>query len=532
MFGKIVKGIFGSKNERELKEMSPLVEKINSLEPDFQALSDEQLRAKTDEFKERLSKGETLDDLLPEAFAAVRETSVRSLEMRHFDVQLIGGIVLHRGMIAEMKTGEGKTLAATLPLYLNALAGRGAHLVTVNDYLAKRDAEWMGVLYNALGLSVGVIVHGMNDSERKDAYACDITYGTNNEFGFDYLRDNMNYDPASCVQRDFLFSIVDEVDSILIDESRTPLIISGAVEHSKNKVFDEVKPVVINLRKKQSAVIRSLLKDARQRLDDDDMGDETIELLLQIKRGDPKNHDFLEIMSKNQSLKKEIDRVESMYSSQKILPELDKLLFCVIDERTNSVELTEKGIEVPGSAGMGDFILPDIDEESHLIREDEQLTDQEKDERLKVLEDNYMRMSDLLHATQQLIKAYWLFEKDVQYVVKDGQIMIVDEFTGRMMPGRRWGDGLHQAVEAKEGVTVAGENRTMAAVTFQNFFRMYEKLGGMTGTADTEASEFNNIYGLDVVVIPTNQDMVRKDFPDVIYKTEREKYQAAVDEIK
>jgi len=290
--------------------------------------------------------------------------------------------------------------------------------------------------------------------------------------------------------------------------------------------------VVINLRKKQSAVIRSLLKDARQRLDDDDMGDETIELLLQIKRGDPKNHDFLEIMSKNQFLKKEIDRVESMYSSQKILPELDKLLFCVIDERTNSVELTEKGIEVPGSAGMGDFILPDIDEESHLIREDEQLTDQEKDERLKALEDNYMRMSDLLHATQQLIKAYWLFEKDVQYVVKDGQIMIVDEFTGRMMPGRRWGDGLHQAVEAKEGVTVAGENRTMAAVTFQNFFRMYEKLGGMTGTADTEASEFNNIYSLDVVVIPTNQDMVRKDFPDVIYKTEREKYQAAVDEIK
>ncbi|MBW2216787.1 MAG: preprotein translocase subunit SecA [Deltaproteobacteria bacterium] len=532
MFEKIIKGVFGSKNERELKEMSPLVEKINSLEPDFQALSDEQLRAKTDEFRERLSNGETLDDLLPEAFAAVRETSVRSVEMRHFDVQLIGGIVLHRGMIAEMKTGEGKTLAATLPLYLNALTGRGAHLVTVNDYLAKRDAEWMGVIYNALGLSVGVIVHGMNDSERKDAYACDITYGTNNEFGFDYLRDNMNYDPASCVQRDFSFSIVDEVDSILIDESRTPLIISGAVEHSKNKVFDEVKPVVINLRKKQSAVIRSLLKDARQRLDDDDMGDETIELLLQIKRGDPKNHDFLEIMSKNQFLKKEIDRVESMYSSQKILPELDKLLFCVIDERTNSVELTEKGIEVPGSAGMGDFILPDIDEESHLIREDEQLTDQEKDERLKALEDNYMRMSDLLHATQQLIKAYWLFEKDVQYVVKDGQIMIVDEFTGRMMPGRRWGDGLHQAVEAKEGVTVAGENRTMAAVTFQNFFRMYEKLGGMTGTADTEASEFNNIYSLDVVVIPTNQDMVRKDFPDVIYKTEREKYQAAVDEIK
>jgi len=532
MLGKIIKTIFGSKNERELKQMVPLVEKINSLEPDFKALSDEDLRAKTDEFKDRMSNGESLDDLLPEAFAAVREASVRVLGMRHFDVQLIGGIVLHRGKIAEMKTGEGKTLAATLPLYLNALTGRSAHLVTVNDYLAQRDAQWMGGIYNALGLSVGVIVHGMNDSERKAAYACDITYGTNNEFGFDYLRDNMNYDPENCVQRDFYFSIVDEVDSILIDEARTPLIISGAVEHSKNKVFDEVKPVVINLRKKQSGVVRSLLKEARQRLDNGETDDKTIELLLQIKRGDPKNHTFLDILSKNQAVKKEIDRMESMLSAQKLLPELDQILYCTIDERSSSVELTEKGLEVPASAGFGDFVLPDIDEESHFIREDDQLTDQEKDERLRELEDRYMRISDLLHATQQLIKAFWLFEKDVQYVVKDGQIVIVDEFTGRMMPGRRWSDGLHQAVEAKEGVRVAGENQTMASVTFQNFFRMYEKLAGMTGTADTEAAEFNNIYKLDVVVIPTNKKMVRVDFPDVIYKTEREKFKAVTDEIK
>ncbi len=533
MFGKIIKGVFGSKNERELKQMAPLVDKINELEPDFQALSDAQLQAKTAAFKERMSKGETLDELLPEAFAAVRETSVRVLGMRHFDVQLIGGIVLHRGKIAEMKTGEGKTLAATLPLYLNALTGSSAHLVTVNDYLAQRDAEWMGAIYNALGLSVGVIVHGLDDSERKEAYGCDITYGTNNEFGFDYLRDNMKFDPADFVQRDFHFAIVDEVDSILIDESRTPLIISGPVEEkNKNKVYEEVKPLVINLRKKQGAVIRSLLKDVRERLEDGDTGDKTIETLVQVKRGDPKNPVFLDILSKNQALKKEIDRMESMLSSQKLLPELDQILYCTIDERSNSVELTEKGIALPASAGLGDFVLPDVDEERHFIREDDQLSEQEKDERLKEIEDNYIRTSDLLHATQQLIKAYWMFDKDIHYVIKDRQVVIVDEFTGRMMPGRRWSDGLHQAVEAKEGVRVAGENQTLATVTFQNFFRMYEKLAGMTGTADTEAAEFNNIYKLDVTVIPTNKEMIRSDYPDAIYKTELEKFKAVVGEIK
>jgi preprotein translocase subunit SecA len=532
MFGKIIKGIFGSKNERELKAMAPLVDRINQLEPDFQALSDEQLKAKTPEFKERISNGESLEDLLPEAFAAVRETSVRVLGMRHFDVQLIGGIVLHRGKIAEMKTGEGKTLAATLPLYLNALTGRGAHLVTVNDYLANRDAEWMGGIYKGLGLSVGVIVHGMDDSERKAAYGCDITYGTNNEFGFDFLRDNMKFDRADFVQRDFHYAIVDEVDSILIDEARTPLIISGPVEHSENKIYMEVKSLVINLKKKQGSVVRSLLRDARQKIEAGDLSDNTIETLVQIKRGDPKNPTFLEILSQNQALKKEIDRTENMLSAQKLLPDLDQLLYCTIEERTNSVQLTDKGIKFLSGGGMGDFALPDLDDESHSVREDEQLSPEEKEERIKDLETHYMRTSEMLHATQQLIKAYWLFEKDVQYVIKDDQVVIVDEFTGRMMPGRRWSDGLHQAVEAKEGVRVAEENQTLATITFQNFFRMYEKLAGMTGTADTEAAEFNDIYKLDVTVIPTNKEMIRKDNPDMIYKTEREKFKAVVEEIK
>ncbi len=413
MFGKVIKGVFGSKNERELKQMAPLVDKINSLEPDVQALSDAELLAKTAEFKERISRDETLDQLLPEAFAAVREASVRALGMRPFDVQLVGGIVLHRGKIAEMKTGEGKTLAATLPLYLNALTGRGVHLVTVNDYLAQRDAEWMGGIYKALGLSVGVIVHGMDDSERKNAYECDITYGTNNEFGFDYLRDNMKFDFSDFVQRDFYYAIVDEVDSILIDESRTPLIISGPVEHSENKIYMEVKPLVINLKKKQASVIRSLLTEARQGLGSGDLQEKTVETLLQIKRGDPKNPVFLDILAENQALKKQIDKTESMLSSQKLLPELDQTLYCVIDERSNSVELCEKGLKLLSSGGLGDFLLPDIDADSHSVREDEQLNDDEKAERLKELEDQYMRTSELLHSTQQLIKAYWLFEKDV-----------------------------------------------------------------------------------------------------------------------
>jgi len=527
----MIKSIFGSANERELKRIQPTVEVINQMEPEFQQLSDDQFPSKTAEFKERLSKGETLDDLLPEAFAAVREASVRVLGMRHFDVQLVGGIVLHEGKIAEMKTGEGKTLAATLPLYLNALLEKGVQLVTVNDYLAKRDAEWMGGIYQLLGLSVGVIVHGMDDAERKEAYACDITYGTNNEFGFDYLRDNMKFDLNDFAQRDFYYAIVDEVDSILIDESRTPLIISGPVEKSENKVYMEVKPLVLNLKKRQGTVIRSLLKDIRGGLQNSENGDQTIELLLQVKRGDPKNPVFLDILAQNQTLKKQIDRMELTLSAQKLLPEFDQDLYCTIDERNNSVDLTEKGIKLLGGGDQGEFMLPDLDQESYQIREDKSLSEKEKSEHLKEIEDRYMRSSELLHATSQLIKAYWLFEKDVQYVIKEDQVVIVDEFTGRMMPGRRWSDGLHQAVEAKEGVSVAEENRTLATVTFQNFFRMYKKLAGMTGTADTEAAEFNGTYKLDVMVIPTNKKMIRKNFPDAIYKSEREKFKAVVDEI-
>ncbi|PKN63301.1 MAG: preprotein translocase subunit SecA [Deltaproteobacteria bacterium HGW-Deltaproteobacteria-15] len=532
MIGKLLKSIVGSRNDRELKRMNPLVEEINRLEPAFKTLSDTELRAKTDEFKARLSAGESLDDLLPEAFAAVREASVRTLGMRHFDVQLIGGIVLHEGKIAEMKTGEGKTLAATLPLYLNALTGKGVHLVTVNDYLARRDAEWMGSIYNMLGLTVGVIVHGMDDRQRKEAYGCDITYGTNNEFGFDYLRDNMKFDLADMVHRDFQYAIVDEVDSILIDEARTPLIISGPVERSENKIYVEVKPLVINLKKKQGMIVRSILQEARKNLEESGDGDKTVELLLKVKRGDPKNPAFLDVLAHNQALKKEIDRYENMLSAQKLLPEIDQDLYCVIDERSNSVELTEKGIKLLAGGGASDFVLPDLDDASHVIREDPDLADEEKTERIGKLEADYLRASELLHATHQLIKAYWLFEKDVHYVIKDEQVMIVDEFTGRMMPGRRWSDGLHQAVEAKEGVSVAEENQTLATITFQNFFRMYEKLGGMTGTADTEAAEFASTYKLEVIVVPTNKKMIRSDFPDAIYKTEREKFMAAVEEIR
>jgi len=368
MIGNFIQSIFGSKNERELRRMAPVVDVINRLEPRFQAYSDTELLAKTAEFKERLSRGEPLDEILPEAFAAVREASVRVLGMRHFDVQLIGGIVLHKGQIAEMKTGEGKTLAATLPLYLNALTGKGAHLVTVNDYLAKRDAEWMGGIYKLLGMSVGVIVHGLDDQERTKGYGCDITYGTNNEFGFDYLRDNMKYDLADFVQRGFHYAIVDEVDSILIDESRTPLIISGPMERSENKMYLEVKPQVINLKKRQGTVIRSLLQEAKGILDSSGNGDKSIELLLKVKRGDPKNPAFLDILAHDPSLKKEVDRLEAMLSSQKVLPEIDQDLYCTIDERSNAVELTEMGIKLLSASGVGDFVLPDLDEESHLVR--------------------------------------------------------------------------------------------------------------------------------------------------------------------
>jgi preprotein translocase subunit SecA len=442
MINSLLKKIIGSKNERELKGLQSLVDQINALESGLLSLSDQQLAAKTTEFRQRLEQGANPDDLLPEAFAVVREAARRVLGMRHFDMQLVGGMVLHQGKIAEMKTGEGKTLVATLASYLNALSGKGVHVVTVNDYLARRDSEWMGQVHRFLGLTVGCIVHGLTDKQRKVAYGCDITYGTNNEFGFDYLRDNMKFSLEDYVQRPLHFAIVDEVDSILIDEARTPLIISGPSEKS-SELYYTVNRIIPMLEKGE--VIES--RDGK-------MGQSSREY----------TGDF------------------------------------TVDEKAKSAMLTEQGVS--------------------------------RVERLLGVDNLYEPSNiEMLHHVNQALKAHALFRRDVDYVVKDGEVMIVDEFTGRMMPGRRWSDGLHQAVEAKEGVKIESENQTLATITFQNYFRMYDKLAGMTGTADTEAAEFHQIYKLDVVVIPTNRPMVRRDQSDVIYKTEKEKFRAVVEDI-
>ena len=462
---KVVGKVFGTKSERVIKGLRPTVEQINALEPQIQALSDEELRAKTAEFRARIqerlnsvqddSEGDSdrakeiekerdqvlkdvLEEVLPEAFAVVREAGRRVLNMRHFDVQLIGGMVLHSGSIAEMKTGEGKTLVATLPVYLNALVGRGAHVITVNDYLAKRDAEWMGKIYRFLDLTVGVIVHDLDDEERKEAYGADITYGTNNEFGFDYLRDNMKFDLKDCVQRGHFFAIVDEVDSILVDEARTPLIISGSSDESTDKYF-------------------------------------------KVNRIVPK-------LEKGEEIEKSIE---------------EKILTgdYVVDEKHKTITVSDEGWEkVEKLLGIGNIADPE----------------------------NW----DLKHHVETAVKAHALYHRDVDYVVKDGEVIIVDEFTGRLMPGRRWSDGLHQAIEAKEGVKVERENQTLATITFQNYFRMYKKLAGMTGTAETEAEEFEKIYGLNVIVIPTNRVLRRIENSDVVYRTTKEKYFAAADEIQ
>ena len=532
MFLNVLQKIFGSKNERELNRLKPLIGAINELEPAVAQLSDGQLQAKTGEFRERLAQGETLDDLLTEAFAVVREVARRTLAQRHFDVQLVGGIVLHEGKIAEMKTGEGKTLAATLPVYLNALTGKGVHVVTVNDYLAKRDAAWMGAIYNFLGLAVGVIVHELDDLERQQAYRCDITYGTNNEFGFDYLRDNMKFRIEDLVQRELNYAIVDEVDSILIDEARTPLIISGAVEQLDEGYYEELKPMVIRLHQNQSRLIQTIFDEALRLLEEEPESETVIEQLLLVKRGDPKNPRFLDLIAEKPALKTRLDRLESYLSGQKILSQFDDKLFCAIDERSNAVELTEKGLELLSRGRADAFVVPSLEEGYLTIDSNDQLTPPERIEARQAMENQYRQTSERIHTIHQLVKAHWLFQKDVNYVIKDGQVIIVDEFTGRMMPGRRWSDGLHQAIEAKEGVKVAEENQTLATITFQNYFRMYKKLAGMTGTADTEAPEFKKIYKLDVMVIPTNMPMIRQDFSDVIYRTQREKYKAVVEEVK
>jgi len=533
MFFDALQKIFGSKNEREIKRLTPLVEAINRLEPELLKLSDAQLKTKTGEFRERLAKGETLDDLLVEAFAVVREASRRTLGQRHFDVQLIGGMVLHQGKIAEMKTGEGKTLAATLPVYLNALSGLGVHVVTVNDYLAKRDSAWMGNIYNFLGMSVGVIVHELDDAQRQQAYHSDITYGTNNEFGFDYLRDNMKFRLEDMVQRELNYAIVDEVDSILIDEARTPLIISGPVERMlEDGYYEDLKPLVTRLRQSQSRLVDGILQEAQKILKDDPGSEEAIEKLLLVKRGDPKHPGFLELIAQEPALKTKVDRMESFLSGQKTLSQFLGKLYCSIDERSNAVEMNEKGLDLLSKGQADAFVVPSLDDGYLEIDSNLAFSPAEKIEAREALETRYRQASERIHTVHQLVKAYWLFQKDVNYVIKDGQVIIVDEFTGRMMPGRRWSDGLHQAIEAKEGVKVAEENQTLATITLQNYFRMFKKLAGMTGTADTEAPEFQKIYKLEVMVIPTDKPMIREDFSDVIYRTQREKYTAVVEEIK
>ena len=510
----LLKTVFGSKHERDIKAIRPTVDRINSLEPSLSDQTDQELRANTNRLKTRLAAGESLNDLLPEAFAVVREASRRVLKMRHFDVQLMGGVVLHQGKIAEMKTGEGKTLVATLAVYLNSLKGKGVHVVTVNDYLARRDAEWMGKVYRFLGLSVGVVQHDMDDDQRRKAYQCDVTYGTNNEFGFDYLRDNMKFEIGDRVQRGHHYAIVDEVDSILIDEARTPLIISGPVESSQRKTYMAMRPLAERIRAQQTKFLGRALREAVQQIDSDGQAnEETLEKLLLVKRGDPKNRQYLDLLVKHRGLKKKIDQVEGQLMSNKQLSEFDNQLYCFIDEKSHNVEITEKGQEFLAGGRMEDYIIPDPDDPNYS-------------------EKRYVEITERLHTIQQLVKAYWLYEKDVHYVVNDNKVTIVDEFTGRLMPGRRWSDGLHEAVEAKERVKIERENQTLATVTFQNYFRMYGKLAGMTGTADTEAMEFGKIYSLEVVVAPPNRPMIRNDYPDVVFRTEPEKFRAVVEEIR
>jgi preprotein translocase subunit SecA len=519
--------IFGSKYERDVKSLLPYVEKINSFEQKIKSLSDEELKNKTKEFKQRILNGETLDKLIPEAFAVVREAAVRTVGMRHFDVQLMGGVVLFNGKIAEMKTGEGKTLAATLPLYLIALQEKGVHLVTVNDYLAKRDANWMGPIYEFLGLSVAYLYHDMPFDERKSAYYADITYGTNNEFGFDYLRDNMVDDLELRVQRGHHYAIVDEVDSVLIDEARTPLIISGPTESYSQEYYD-MNPKVSNLVSRQKSIVNRYLKEAEELLEKGNT-EEAGKYLLQAEKGDPKNPRLLKFKEIPENIKL-IQKTEFLYNQTKSISQIEEELYFVVEEKGHSVTLTERGRTALSPTNPEKLILQDYtDKIAELDRAD--LPKEEIYSQKEQLEEEYLRMSEKLHTINQLLKAYSLYEKDVEYVVQDGRVIIVDEFTGRLMPGRRYGEGLHQAIEAKEGVTIERDTQTLATITIQNYFRLYEKLAGMTGTADTEAEEFSKIYTLDVVVIPTNEPVIRVDHPDRIYRTSKEKWKSITDEI-
>ncbi|MEW6051642.1 MAG: preprotein translocase subunit SecA [Candidatus Zixiibacteriota bacterium] len=538
--------IFGTKHERDVKKQLPAVAAINESYETLHDLTEEQFRAKTDEFKKRLADGETVADLMTEAFAVVKEACRRQVgqtwnvvdiptqwNMVHFDVQLMGGIALHEGKIAEMATGEGKTLVATLPTYLNALTEKGVHIVTVNDYLARRDSEWMGQIYKYLGLTVGVIQNHMNNEERRQQYLCDVTFGTANEFGFDYLRDNMAQRAEDRVHRNYHYAIIDEVDSILIDEARTPLIISGQVEHSTvHDRYREMRSVVELLVRKQTSLVNDMVAKAEKLLEGGKSDDEFElgTLLLAAQRGAPKNKRLLKL-TKEGSVKKLVTDVESAYMRDKKLHEIDDRLYYYIDEREHTIALTDLGNQQFSKEEQKLFEIPDLSTLLSELDGDSSLTPEERQKRA----DEYYRVhaerSEKVHAINQLLRAYSLYEKDVEYVLQDGKVMIVDEFTGRILPGRRYSDGLHQAIEAKEGVRIEAETQTLATITLQNYFRMYEKLAGMTGTAETEAAEFFEIYKLDVMVIPTNVQCIRNDYEDQIFRTRREKYNSIIEEI-
>jgi len=543
---KVATRIFGTKSDRDVKRLSPVVDEINDHYEKFADLSDDALQAKTNEFRQRLATGkETLDDILPEAFAVVKEACRRHVghawevrghqlkwEMIPFDVQLMGGVALHQGKIAEMATGEGKTLVAILPLYLNGLEGKGAHLVTVNDYLAARDAEWVGHILRWLGLTVATIEHDMDNDARRRAYLADVTYGTNNEFGFDYLRDNMVVQIEDRVQREFHYAIVDEVDSVLIDEARTPLIISGPVAHG-NQHYEQLRPGIEELVRQQNTRLTRFMDEAESKLasTNKDEAYHAAYRLLQVQRGGPKTKRFMKITSEGDS-KRRIRDVESDFMREKRLHEVDDDLLFSIDERGHTVSLSDEGRQILSPKDPKMFVLPDLAEEIGLIDRDASLTPADRVAKKEELHRAYAEKSELLGNVNQLLRAYCLYEKDKEYVVQDGKVLIVDEFTGRLMPGRRFSDGLHQALEAKERVRVGEENQTLATITIQNYFRLYEKLAGMTGTAETEAGEFWEIYKLDVVVIPTNEPIRRMDYEDLIYRTRKEKYDAILDEIE
>jgi len=559
---------FGTKSDREMKKLRPTRDKINQLYDTLSSKTDEDLVTRTQELKEfvinqREEKAQSfpadmdrherekeilkaeqgaLDFIMVEAFAIVKETCKRlygsswrvsglesTWEMIPYDVQLLGAITLHSGKVSEMKTGEGKTLVSTMPIYLNALTGKGVHVITVNDYLAQRDAEWMGEVYKQLGLSVGFILNSMDNVQRREMYNQDITYGTNNEFGFDYLRDNMALQIEDKVQRGHAFAIVDEVDSVLIDEARTPLIISGAVDAPVDETFTTLKPGVQQLVKQQSALVSELVREAQKLLDEDD--EDTAGLkLLQAQRGMPKHRQVMKIFQEPGMLKLAHD-IESIYIRDKKMHEVDEALYFIIEEKSHVMDMTDKGRNLLAPDNPETFIIPDLGEMLLEIGEQDDLSAMEKEQEKDKAHQLHAQRSGTIHNFNQLLRAYTMYEKDVEYVLQEGKVMIVDEFTGRVLPGRRYSDGLHQALEAKENVRIERETQTLATITIQNYFRLYDKLAGMTGTAETEAEELGSIYGLDVTVVPTHRDIIRDDREDLVYKTKREKYNAAIDEI-